>query len=116
VDYSLPHAYCPISLLECVGKVLKKIVTARLGADVDAHGLIPPSQFGSRHFHSAPDTATMLCYKADATIHAGRVRAVVLLDISRFFDSLYLSLMERILLHLGVDAFTVAWTRSLMGD
>jgi hypothetical protein len=99
-----------------VGKVLEKIVAARLGADVDHHNLIPPSQFGSRHFHLAPDAAAMLWYKAESTLRAGRIGVVVLLDISHFFDSLDLSLMERILLHLGVDEHTMAWTWSLMAD
>jgi hypothetical protein len=115
-DYSLPCAYRPISLLKCVGKVLEKIVAARLRADVDTHRLIPPSQFGSHHFHSALDAATMRRYKAESTIKAGRVGVVVLMDISRFFDSLDLSLMERILIHLRVDSCTATWTQSLMAD
>jgi hypothetical protein len=115
-DYSAPKAYCPISLLECVGNVLEKVVVAQLGSDVDHFGLIPPSQFGSRHFHSTPDAATMLWYKAETMICAGCVGAVVLLDISCIFNSLDLSLMEQILLHLGVNAHTAAWTRSLMSD
>jgi hypothetical protein len=115
-DYSLPHTYRPISLLECVGKVLEKVVVARLGVDVDAHSLISPSQFGSRHFHSAPDAAAMLRYKAESTIRAGQIGMVVLLDISCFFDSLDPSLMEQILLHLGVDTCTATWTQSLMVD
>jgi hypothetical protein len=83
---------------------------------MDAHGLIPPSQFRSCHFHSAPDAATMLHYKAESTIRAGWISVVVLMDISRFFNSLDLSLMEQILLHLRVDACTAAWTQSLMAD
>jgi hypothetical protein len=115
-DYSAPKAYRPISLLECVGKILEKVVASRLGSDVDHFGLIPPSQFGSWHFHSAPDAATMLRYKAETTIHAGRVGVVVLMDISHFFDSLDPTLMGRILLHLGVNDCTAAWVQSLMGD
>jgi Reverse transcriptase (RNA-dependent DNA polymerase) len=115
-DYSAPKAYWPISLLECAGKVLKKVVAARLGSDVDHHHLIPSSQFGSHHYHSATDAATMLRYKAETTIKAGRIRAVLLMDISHFFDSLRPSIMSHILHHLGVDDPTIRWVHSLMAD
>jgi hypothetical protein len=115
-DYSVPKAYRPILLMECLGKTLEKVVAARLNSDIDHFGLIPPSQFGSRHFHSAPDAATMLRYKAETTIKAGRIGVVILMDISHFFDSLDPSLMEQILLHLGVNPHTSAWVKSLMVD
>jgi Reverse transcriptase (RNA-dependent DNA polymerase) len=41
---------------------------------------------------------------------------VVLLDISRFFDSLDPSTMFKILVHLGVDQNTCSWVWSLMAD
>jgi hypothetical protein len=59
-DYSVAKAYRPISLLECTGKLLEKIVANRLGADERNHRLIGPSQFGSRKYHSALDAATLL--------------------------------------------------------
>jgi hypothetical protein len=67
-DYSVAKAYRPISLLECTGKLLEKIVANRLGADERHFQLIGPSQFGSRKYHSAPDAATLLRYKAETTI------------------------------------------------
>jgi Reverse transcriptase (RNA-dependent DNA polymerase) len=99
-----------------VTKVLEKVVAARLGLDVDHFGLIPPSQFGSHHYHSTTDAATMLRYKVETTIKAGRVGAILLMDISRFFDSLRPSIMSHILRHLGVDEETVGWVHSLMAD
>jgi hypothetical protein len=81
-DYMAPKSYHPISLLECTGKVLEKIIAARLGSDVDHFDLLGPSQFGSCHFHSATDMATTLRYKAEETIEAGRIEAILLLDIS----------------------------------
>jgi Reverse transcriptase (RNA-dependent DNA polymerase) len=105
-DYSAPKSYCPISLLECIGKVLEKIIARRLGSDVDHFNLLRPSQFRSRPHHSAMDAATILRHKAESTIKAKRIGIVVLLDISRFFDSLDLSTMFKTLVHLGVDQNT----------
>jgi hypothetical protein len=59
-DYSLAKAYRPISLLECTGKLLEKVVANRLGTDKRNHQLIGHSQFGSQKYHSAPDAATLL--------------------------------------------------------
>jgi Reverse transcriptase (RNA-dependent DNA polymerase) len=87
-DYSAPKAYRPISLLKCTRKVLEKVVATCLRSDIDHYSLIPPSQFGSRHYHSATNAATMLRYKAEMMIKAGRIGAVLLMDISRFFNSL----------------------------
>jgi len=46
-DYSVAKAYRPISLLECTGKVLEKIVANRINADILNHDILPPTQFGS---------------------------------------------------------------------
>jgi len=46
-DYSVPKAYWPIALMECVGKLLEKIVTKRINADIERFNLLPMTQFGS---------------------------------------------------------------------
>jgi hypothetical protein len=46
-DYSLAKAYHPISLLECIAKLLEKIVAKRVNADIISTDLLPMSQFGS---------------------------------------------------------------------
>jgi hypothetical protein len=115
-DYSLAKAYRPISLLECTGKLLEKVVANRLGADERNHHLIEPSQFGSRKYHSAPDAATLLRYKAQMTIRSGNVGGVLLLDISRFFDHLNPATTVATLADLGVDSNTCTWVHSFMTE
>src|SRR6266850_6001257 len=115
-DYSAAKAYHPISLLECCGKLLEKVVANRLSSDVNHFDLLGPGQFGSHTHHSAPDAATALQHKAEQTIRAGRVGVVLLFDISRFFDHLNPDLTVHILSRLGVDPLTCAWVRSFMAD
>jgi len=45
-DYSNPWAYRLITLLECLGKILEKIVAQRLTFLAGKLGLIPPNQLG----------------------------------------------------------------------
>jgi hypothetical protein len=67
-DYTVTKAYHPISLLECCGKLLEKVVAAHLAWEVDHASLIGNCQFGSCHHYSAPDAALSLAYKARETI------------------------------------------------
>jgi Reverse transcriptase (RNA-dependent DNA polymerase) len=115
-DYTLAKAYRPISLLECCGKLLEKVVAARFSWEVDHLALIGNRQFGSRHSYSAPDAALSLHYKAKETIRHGRIGAVLLFDISRFFDHLDPDLTAATLHDLGVDGSTTSWVRSFMTD
>jgi endonuclease/exonuclease/phosphatase (EEP) superfamily protein YafD len=115
-DYTLAKAYRPISLLECCGKLLEKVVAARFSWEVDNLALIGNRQFGSRHHYSAPDAALCLHYKAKETIRHGRIGAVLLFDISRFFDHLDPGLTAATLHDLGIDGSTINWVRSFMTD
>jgi hypothetical protein len=57
LDYSIPKAYQPISLLECIGKVLKKIITNRINADILKYDILSPTQFRLRPHHNAVNVA-----------------------------------------------------------
>ena len=46
-DYGVAAAYRPISLLECCGKLLEKIVASRVLHDASLHPILPTHQFGS---------------------------------------------------------------------
>jgi hypothetical protein len=115
-DYTVAKVYRPISLLECCGKLLEKVVAARFSWEVNHLSLIGNRQFDSRHHYSAPDAALCLHYKARETIRHGRIRAVLLFDISRFFNHLDPDLTSTTLHDLGVDSSTIKWVRSFMTD
>ena len=113
-DYSKAKAYRPVSLLECYGKVLEKIVANHFTSDSNLHDILPQSQFGSRPYHSATDACTLLWYKANTAINSGRIGGTLLFDISRFFDHLDPYFTARILHHLGIDDHTVVWVKDFM--
>jgi Reverse transcriptase (RNA-dependent DNA polymerase)/Endonuclease-reverse transcriptase len=115
-DYTVAKAYRPISLLECYGKLLEKVMAARFSWEVDHLSLIGNRQFGSCHHYSAPDAALCLHYKAKETIRHGHIGTVLLFDISRFFDHLDPGLTAATLHDLGVDGSTINWVRSFMMD
>ena len=115
-DYTVAKAYRPISLLECCGKLLEKVVAAHFSWEVDHMLLIGDRQFGSRHHYSAPDAALCLHYKAKETIRHRCIGAILLFNISRFFDHLDPDLTSATLHDLGVDPCTIRWVHSFMSD
>jgi hypothetical protein len=63
LDYSKPKAYQPISLMECVGKLLEKIIAKQINDNIQAHDLLPMTQFGSQPHHSAIDAISALVHR-----------------------------------------------------
>ncbi len=66
-DYSLAKAYWPISLLECTGKLMEKIVMKQVNINIETNHLIPMSQFGSQPHHNAIDAVATLIHHIQAT-------------------------------------------------
>jgi len=87
-DYSLPKAYRPISLLECCGKLLEKIMATRTLSDLNHFNLLPAGQFGSRNGHCAVDAAFTLTHTAEQGLASDHPTATLLFDIQGFFDNI----------------------------
>jgi hypothetical protein len=86
-DYSKPKAYRPISLMECTGKLLEKVIAKQINDDIQAHDLLPMTQFGSRPHHSAIDAAATLVHWIQAT-HTTKRAGNLLFDILGFFNNM----------------------------
>ena len=113
-SYNIPKAYRPISLLECAGKILENVIANHLSANDIEHDLIGPNQFGSRKYHSAPDAALLLHYKAKTMIKAKHIGAVLLFDISCFFNHISPPITDACLTFLGVNNVTCKWVSSFL--
>ena len=61
-SHSVPRAYRPIQLLECMGKVLEKIVASRLMFDIGKHELVLFIQFSGRTASSCVDAGLSLTH------------------------------------------------------
>ena len=87
-DPSLLESYRPISLLECLGKLMERIVATRLEDVVERSQLLPHSQAGFRRWRSTEDPLLDLISDLQDT----RARKnnkdllVILLDFEKAFD------------------------------
>ena len=61
-DYTQPRAYCFITLLEFIGKLLEKVVACRLTYLTGQYNLISGSQFGDRANASTSDAIFIFIY------------------------------------------------------
>ena len=87
-DYSNPESYRVIALLNCLGKVLEKIMAARLNYLANLGGLLHETQLGGRKQRSAIDTALLLQHyiQQERNKRKGNVTSVLFLDIKGAFD------------------------------
>jgi hypothetical protein len=65
-DHTKLKAYRTISLLSCMGNVVKKVVAELLSEEAKRRGLLSDGQFGNRKGRSAIDAAAIMVDKAHA--------------------------------------------------
>lgn len=102
-DYTKPKAYCPIVLLNCLGKLMEKIIARRLQFDAQKFGLMHPSQFGGSMQHSTQDAGIQLVHNIRQLWEQGIDSSAVLLDVAQFFPSIDHDLLHGILKKQGFN-------------
>ena len=77
-DYTVAKNYRPISLLECLGKLLEKVIAKIIYSDMAKYALVPTTQFGGRNASSTLDAGLTLLHDIEAA-HRSKLRAGLLL-------------------------------------
>jgi hypothetical protein len=87
-DYSAPKAYRVIALLNCLGKVVKRLLAKRLGAlaEVSRNRLLHSSQIGGRAQKSAIDASLLLLNRIQEQKKLGLITSTIFLDVKGAFD------------------------------
>jgi hypothetical protein len=73
--------------------VLEKIIANRINANILKYDILPPNQFRSRPHHNAVDAVMTLVHRIQAIKVVNCVVALLLFNISEFFDNLNLERM-----------------------
>jgi len=115
-DYLQAKSYRPISLIECLSKLLEKVVAKRLLFDADKHSLLPTTQFGTRAFLCTVDAGLTLLHDVQTNMKAGDRCAALLFDIKGFFDHVHRRRMAHTLRILGFPESIAAWVDSFLAD
>ena len=116
LDYTVPKAYRPITLLKCAGKLLKKIIAKRINTNIKQFDLLPMTQFGSQPKHNAINAVAGCIHKIQGTIATSHAGALLLFNISGFFDNVNPSRATEILWNKGFPPSVCAWTLSFLTE
>lgn len=115
-DYTKAKAYRPIVLLNCLGKLLEKIVARRMQFDAQKFGVMHPCQFGGTAQHSTTDAGIQLVHNIRQAWRRGMDSSALLLDVSQFFPSIHHGLLAGILRKQGFDSHLCAYFENYLVD
>jgi Reverse transcriptase (RNA-dependent DNA polymerase) len=115
-DYTFAKNFCPISLLECLGKLLEKVVARLIYWDMDKHQIVPTTQFGGRNTSSTLDASLALLHNIQSVQPAGLNCSTLLFDIQGFFDNIDHERLVQVLADLGFAPEIICWCRLFLQD
>jgi retron-type reverse transcriptase len=114
LDYSLPKAHRPISLLETMSKLLEKAVAKRMQHNIIKHKLIHANQFGGRAHSSCLDAGLALIHDIQDAHRRGLKVGILLFDVRGFFNNVNHGRMTAILENLGYPPELVRWSEAFL--
>ena len=86
-DNQDPTSYC-LSLLSCVGKLLKRIINKRLTWHLESNSVLAPTHTGHWQFKSMEDQLALLTQDTEEAFQEKKVLAVFF-DLSKAFDKVW---------------------------
>jgi hypothetical protein len=115
-DYTLAKSFCPISLLDCFGKLVEKTVARLLYKEINVNSLMPTTQFGGRRASSTLDAALTLIHDVKVVHAASLCTGILLFDIAGFFDNVNRPRLVQLVEDMGFAPELVEWMRSFLTD
>jgi hypothetical protein len=115
-DYTLAKNFRPISLLECLGKLLEKIIAKMIYRDMTKHVLVPTNQFGGRNTSSTLDAGLALLHDVQTAHQIGLKTGILLFNIQGFFDNINHDRLVHTFENLGFAPELVRWCHSFLKD
>jgi len=100
-DYTIPKAYRPVSLLNCLGKISEKIMVNRLAYIAETQGLLESEQMGGRPGRSALDGVMALVHDVQHANCNSNVLSALFVDLKGAFDHMSKIQLLLILQSLG---------------
>ena len=115
-SYADPKAWRPIQLLECMGKLVEKIVARRIIYDLGRHNLSPMEQFGGRSNSSCYDAAISLTHDIQMAKKNKLISSFLAVDVKGFFDHIHHDRLIKVLYDMGFPLSICKWVNSFVKD
>jgi len=115
-DYSMVKNFRPVSLLECMGKLVEKLVARMLYSEIIKHDLVPTNQYRGRMASSTLDAGLTLTHDIKVAHAAGLRTGLLLFDIQGYFDNINRGWLVQVVADLGFVEEIVSWTKSFLSE
>ena len=101
--YDSPKSFCPIVLLNTIGKLIEKVIAEHLQFHVVKNNFIHPSQLGSLKFKSTTNVGIMLTHIIWSGWIKNKTTGTLAFDTAQFFPSLNHCILILSLAKAGLD-------------
>ena len=105
-----------ISLLNCLGKVVEKLVAEQLAQFCEANEKLYKSQMGVRKNRSAIDATVILVQKVQDIWNNQQITGTLLMDVKGAFNHVSQAKLAQRMVNLGIDDNLIRWTQSFLTD
>ena len=115
-DHEVPNNNRPVSLLIAFSKICERLVLNQLTDYLVRHKRLSKHQSGNKKFHS---TETLNIFITDAILENmdnKHLTALLLLDLSKAFDSIEHNILLQKLRLIGVSKTSLEWFKSYLSD
>ena len=110
----LAQNYRPISILNCISKLLERLMQKRLYKFLEKHDLMYPLQFGFRRKHSTNQALIEVTEKIKEALDSGQTSLGIYLDIKKAFDTVNHNIMLKKMYHYGIRGTVYNWFKSYL--
>ncbi len=102
-DFNLVKSYRVISLLNCLGKVVEKVVAGLLLEYCENFSKLHQGQMGARKKRCAIDAVVSLVHKVESCWAEKKLAAALFMDVKGAFDHVSKTRLAERMIELGVD-------------
>jgi ribonuclease HI len=115
-NYGAAKAYRCISLLNCLGKMVEKVVASLISEQCESVGGFHPGQYGCRAKRSAVDAVGVAIAQVQEAWSRKVIAGALLMDVAAAFPSVARGCLLRKMRNAKLDECLVRWTDSFMQD
>ena len=115
-DRTLVKSYRVISLLNCLGKVVEKLVAGQRSEFCEARGKLHKGQMGGRKQRSAIEAAALMIHKVHEMWENQPVAGALLMDVKGAFDHVSRARLAQRMADLDIDNDLIGWMQSFLTD
>ena len=108
--------YRPISLTSCAGKIMEKMVNARLSYYLESRNLIPANQFGFRKMQGTQDALLKVTSDINTALDNQLTVLCVSFDLKKAYDTTWRYGILKKLLNHGIHNEMFSFIKNFMSD